>query len=198
MPDEDDEFPEHLWTLLQNGAEIQRLVQIHEKIAGRTPERKRDVEVLNKSGVVLLVACWESFVEDLASEAFDFLLSAAKSPADIPKKVLALAAMDLRSDKDETKVWTLAGSGWRSVLRSHRDRVLAKFTGPFHSPRSEKVDQLFEAVVGIRRISTSWSWPGTTHERVCTKLNALIELRGAIAHRVEAGAAVRKKIVVQH
>jgi len=62
-----------------NVGEVKRILEIHREIAGKAPGRKRDVEVLNKSAVVLLVACWEAFIEDLAEAAFDFLLANAKT-----------------------------------------------------------------------------------------------------------------------
>src|SRR4030095_2966986 len=180
----DDDFPEHLDNLLRTVADVERLVEIHEKLAGRSPARKHDVEVLNKSGVVLLVACWESFVEDLAIQAFDFLIEEAEKPSKFPRKVLALAVKSLREDPDHTRVWQLAGKGWQTVLRNHRNDVLIRFTGSFNTPRPDKVDELFESVIGLRVASRGWAWKGTTRDRVCGKLNKLIDLRGEIAHRV--------------
>jgi hypothetical protein len=194
----DDDFPDHLANLRYNVADVGRLLEIHEKLAGKSRGRKRDVEVLNKSGVVLLVACWESFVEDLAVAAFDYLLAEATQPDQVPRKVLAMAAKRFREDPDETLVWQLAGPGWKTVLAQHRNAVVAKFTRPFNTPRADNVDELFEAMIGLRTVSRGWSWKGTTREKVCSKLSKLIELRGEIAHRVKAGRSVHKKTVVRH
>ena len=62
-------------------------MEIHTKIAGPTVGAKHNVEVLNKSAIVLLVACWEAYVEDLAGVSFRLLLRRAKRPDAFPSKV---------------------------------------------------------------------------------------------------------------
>src|SRR6185295_1786413 len=110
-------IPPHLEGLTSNGNEVLRLVTIHETMSGKKPGRRHDVEILNKSAVVLLVACWEAFVEDMATNAFGHLLDKATSPTLIPNKVLAGASRDLRQSQDETALWTLAGDGWKGHLK---------------------------------------------------------------------------------
>ena len=58
-------YPQHFKLFDENVKEVRNLLDIHRKVAKKTPGRKYNVEVLNKSGVVLLVACWESYVEHL-------------------------------------------------------------------------------------------------------------------------------------
>ena len=76
--------PSHLKSLLNNASEVERLVEIHAKVAGKGRGRRIGVEVLNKSAIVLLVACWESFIEDVASSAFNIILDKAKTPEAFP------------------------------------------------------------------------------------------------------------------
>jgi hypothetical protein len=149
-------FPEHLYNLLDNTDEVSRLVEIHAQVAGIGRGKKGGVEVLNKSAFVLLVACWESFVEELAIAGFDFLLKNAKKADVFPNKVLVLASKKLRQNSDETKVWKLAGSGWKQVLRNHRDRIIKKHTEPFNTPREANINNLFESLLGLKRISKNW------------------------------------------
>src|ERR1035438_1961739 len=92
--------PLYLSTFASNIAEVRRLVAIHERLTGKGPGRRVDVETLNKSGIVLLVACWEAFVEDLADAAFEFLLTNASEHSVFPASVLAGASEPLRIDKD--------------------------------------------------------------------------------------------------
>jgi hypothetical protein len=51
-----------------NVAETERLIDIHSALTGKERGYRHNVEVLNKSGIVLLVACWEAFIEDLAEK----------------------------------------------------------------------------------------------------------------------------------
>jgi hypothetical protein len=173
---------------------VRRLTDIHTAVAGSGPGHKHDVEVLNKSAVVLLVACWEAFVEDLAVEAFETLLADASRPSMFPHKVLVLASKDLREHSDERKVWALAGDGWKTVLRTHGKKALSKFVSPLNTPRAEQCDRLFKSLIGVS-LSPCWHWQGMSLGRAQATLDELITLRGEIAHRVAASRPVRKKYV---
>ena len=188
-------YPLHVKNLADNVEDVLNLVRIHVKVGGSGAGRKHKVEVLNRSGIVLVVACWEAFVEDLASQAFVAILADAADPGVFPKRVLVGAAKSLRDDKDESKVWNLAGSGWRRVLENYRDQLFAEHIGRLNTPRPERVDQMFEKLIGFKRLSTQWQWKGMPNDRALENLEALITLRGEISHRVTAGSPVYKKNV---
>ena len=42
---------------------------------------------MNRAAVIFITACWESYIEDLAFEAFEFLLANASVASMIPMKV---------------------------------------------------------------------------------------------------------------
>jgi RiboL-PSP-HEPN len=181
--------------LIQNVREVRRLMQIHQLIGGATRGRKHDLEVLNKSGVVLLVACWEAFVEDLAATAFDFILARATDHTVFPSDVLVQASKSLKANLDNREVWKLAGQGWKSVLQAHRDAILGDYVGKLNSPKSKNVDALFASLIGIGGVSQGWTWHRMSSAAAVERLENLIELRGAIAHRVGTSKAVRKVAV---
>jgi len=190
--------PPHITNFQDNMAQIARLLEIHGEIAGTDPGYKRGVEILNKSALVLLVACWEAFVEDLASEAFDVLLANAADPTGIPTKVLTLASNPLKSAEDQRAVWALAGEGWRRVLLQHHDTIIDRLVGKLNTPRAVQVDEIFEALLGLHSLSSSWKWKGMANDRVLRKLDNLVDLRGEIAHRVSASEPVYKTVVTDH
>ena len=185
----------HLKSLQSNSREVERLLEIHTLIAGAGPGHKHDVEVLNKSALVLLVACWEAYVEDLADAAFRHLLVRAASPDVIPAKVRSLAARPLMKDPDDRAVWKLADDGWRDVLNSHAEDVLKRYTGKLNTPKSEQVDKLFLELIGMPKVSSHWHWKGQTADGARRRLDAMITARGAVAHRVAAAKAVRKAYI---
>jgi hypothetical protein len=187
----------HLDTLLANLKEVARLLEIHTKIAGPNVGAKHKVEVLNKSGIVLLVACWEAYIEDLAEASFRFLLRRARQPDLFPSKVLAHASKRLREDKDERRVWELAGDGWKTVLRNHQEQVLRRYVGNLNTPKPKQIDELFSSLMGVSNISKKWSWHRCSPAKARARLNKLVTLRGAIAHRVSAPRSVRKNEVEQ-
>jgi hypothetical protein len=188
-------WPDHVSNLISNTSEVQKLIRIHQAITGGQRGRPPDLEALHKSGVVLLVACWEAYIEDLAANAFCVLLDNAASPDVFPTRVLTLASRSLRGDDDERKVWELAGDGWRSVLEAHRDNLFERYIGRLNTPRPAQVDTLFESLIGLRSLSKHWKWKGMTNKKAVAKLDELITLRGEIAHRVTASQPVQRRYV---
>jgi hypothetical protein len=184
--------PPHIQTLLSNGREVDRLQAIHSQITTPGPGRKYEVEIIHKSSIVLLVACWEAFVEDLASVALDFMIAKAKDHSIFSKDVLNRIA----SNHQGEKVWELAGQGWKTALRDNQKLVLAKTVGALNTPKAHQIDELFLKTIGLSDLSGCWYWPGGTVERNTKYLDKLVTLRGSIAHRVKATTSVRKKDVL--
>src|SRR6266849_5739461 len=145
---------------LENSKDIVELWRIHQDVAGQGPGRKFGVEVLNRSAIVFITACWESYIEDLATESFDHLLAKATSPAAIPPKVRALATAPIWEQKDPTKVWEIADTGWRALLIAHKAATLEKWLGTFNTPKTVQVNSLYADLLGIKKLSSSWSWQG--------------------------------------
>jgi RiboL-PSP-HEPN len=189
--------PSHVANLMSNTEEALRLVDAHEALTGTAPGRRTDVEVLNKGAVVLLVACWEAYIEDLAAVSFDALLGAAATPAVFPNSVLTAASKVLREAPDERKVWALAGTGWHGVLKDHRASLFERYIGTLNTPKPGQVDALFEKLVGLSSLSSYWHWPRITAATACDRLEALVSLRGEIAHRVTTAQSVRKAHVTR-
>lgn len=179
-------------SLQANLAEVNRLLEIHTKLTGTAKGYRHNVEVLNKSAVVLLVACWEAFVEDLAETAFGILLRRAKAHTEFSTKVLAQAGRPLRQAADEMEIWRLAGDGWRDVMRKHKEALFDRYIGKLNTPKPDQVDELFRSLLGVPRVSDSWRWSHMTSPRATAKLQELVVLRGSIAHRVKASESVLK------
>nr|QLG05154.1 hypothetical protein [Pseudomonas aeruginosa] len=86
--------------------------------------------------LIFVTACWESYIEDLAVEAFDFLLAHAPTAAAIPNKVKSLAIKDIKNDPNPLKLWDLADTGWQAILLAHKTEVHEKWLGKFNTPKS--------------------------------------------------------------
>lgn len=187
--------PSHIKNFWDNRDEVKRLLDIHKQIAGDKPGYKSDVEVINKSAITLLVACWEAFIEDLASNAFEFLMNNAKNHKVFPDCVLTLASKEIKTASDERMVWELAGSGWKKILNKHKNKLLAKYIGNFNTPRAENIDKLFKDLIGIPKLSDEWHWRSKTAQSALQTLSDLVTLRGSIAHRVKTSKSVHKSKV---
>lgn len=188
-------FPKHLNNLLSNLKETHRLLDIHKEVSGTGPGYRHNVQVLNKSAVVLLVATWEAYIEDLAEGSFSHLVGHSNEPDNIPNKVLTLASKDIRKSQDHRAIWKLAGTGWKTILREHMSAVIKEKIGTLHTPRPKQIDDLFSSLIGISNLSKCWYWQGMSNSNATEKLNQLITLRGDIAHRVETTEQIKKQYV---
>lgn len=181
-----------------NQDDIEQLWQIHEDYAGQGPGRKYGVEVLNRSVVIFVTACWESYVEDLARESFDFLLENAADSNAIPSKVKNFAVAEIHKQKDPSKLWDIADQGWREVLGQHRDAVMTRWLGGFNTPKTGQVNELFSELLGIPKISSNWKWKKMSAARAEEKLDGFITVRGNIAHRIRDEGNVAKSLGFQY
>ena len=173
--------------------EVDRLLAIHARVTKPGRGRKHAaVQVLHKSGIVLLVACWEAFVEDLAGSSLKLMIDKGDRHTIFPSEVLDRVA----SKYQGKNAWKLAGAGWKSAMNDHLKEVLARTTGTLNTPKTDQVDELFSKVLGVPKLSSRWVWRGRKDSRsACAELDNLVALRGSIAHRVQSSETVRKSTV---
>lgn len=174
-----------IFSFTENADDVQRLIEIHGLIAGKGPGRKSRVEILNKSAIVFLTACWESYIEDVAIEAFEVLISKARKAKDLPKKVRCMASKPLREDKDESQVWLIADKGWRDVLRAHKEEAIKRWIGKFNTPNAGAIDELMLELLGLNSLTSHWRWKGMSSKKATAKLDSFVAMRGNIAHRTK-------------
>ena len=184
--------PPHLKELIANVVETARLLDIHEGMSGRDPGRRYDVEVLNKSAIVLSVACWEAYVEDLAASALEFMIKNSANHNAFPKSVLERVS----SKNSGLSAWNLAGDGWKKALLDNMKEVLAKTAGTLNTPKTAQVDDLFLKTIGLNNLSKTWKWSRRNATQASSALDTLVTLRGGIAHRVKHSRSVRKQDVI--
>lgn len=183
--------PDHIVNVRANLRQVDRLLDIHANLTGTSPGRRHDVQVLNRSAVLLLVATWEAYVEDLAISGCRTMVEGRDSYEQLPKLALVMTAQRLKSEKDETSTWKLAGDGWKNELLAQAEIEASKL----HSPNAAKIEALFKNTLGLQSFSKNWHWTGCSRENVIGRLNTLIEVRGDIAHRGETSDPVTKAYV---
>ena len=175
----------HTALLIDNVNEVRGLRKFKPPTAGESKE------VLYKSSIVLLVACWESFVEDLVSHSLEYMIEKCDAPTKFPPLVLERVS----SSYNGSKMWALAGEGWRQVLKDNLKSVLGKTSGVFNTPKPSEVDELFKKVIGLENLSHAWHWEGMDQVKASNELNELVGLRGSIAHRVKPDKSVSLETV---
>ena len=182
----------------ENLKEVSTLMAMHAALAGPGPGRKHRVEVLNKSAILFLCAAFEAFVEDLATRSFDHIVAQSKDYSTLPKAILKYIADVIRNDKNEIKIWELAGDGWRNVAENYKLDLIRKYIGPFNTPKPHNIESLLHELTGIPISARIWQWKGMSSKTAKEKLKDFVELRGALAHGIKPAPVVLKKDVTAY
>lgn len=112
--------------------------------------------------------------------------------------LLAISAQQRRSSDGEvinraTVVFLMAV--WQTYVEALADEAS---TYRLSTPSPQKIDALFEKVLGLKAISQSWRWRGMTPDRARRRLLEILALRHQIAHKARVKGSVRRSMVVRY
>jgi RiboL-PSP-HEPN len=127
---------------------------------------------ITRGGVLILCAAWELYLEELVVEAGGIMIERSTAPNQLPRQVQKEIAKVVRNSKHELKALELCGDGWTTVYKNHTHELVTTL----NAPKSTKVDLLFNRLLGMQRLSDSWSLGANT-------IDEFVEARGDIAHR---------------
>jgi hypothetical protein len=178
-----------------NIADIDRLLEIHLHEGGDDRGRRYDLEVLNKSAIVLITAYWEAYCEDVAEEGLAHILRHANSADALPENLRKTLAKEIKSALNELEVWKIADLGWKTYLNDRLERLREERNRRLNTPKSSNIDALFLDAIGIPKMSSSWKWKKMSSAQATAKLDKYVSLRGAIAHRGKHSESVKKSEV---
>ncbi|RCS66505.1 hypothetical protein CIK73_11815 [Brachybacterium alimentarium] len=117
--------------------------------------------------------------------------SAASLPEPLRKKI----AKEFSQQGQAERMWTLAGDGWKNVLRSRLDAFKIERDRGLNTPKPGPILELFRDHAGYPDITAHWKWPRTSVPEAKQRLKEFVELRGSIAHRVESLETMTKREV---
>lgn len=83
-------------SLADNLSDIDKLIEFHSSAGGSGRGRRRDLEVLNKSAIVLITSFWEAYCEDIAAEGLEHILTKANSSEDLPLEIRKIISKELK------------------------------------------------------------------------------------------------------
>lgn len=149
---------------------------------------QKAINVLLKSSIVISVAYWERFVEDLIVYGCKFIAKGLRNPQDLPTIVKeSLACYIVPDKKDNNKkafsdsVWSFSGEGWVCQYISYSNFL----TKSLNTANTQNVKELFWKVFGIRDVFVDWITPYPTPEENIDSFNSFIKKRHEIAHGSE-------------
>ncbi len=153
-----------------NIVDVDRLIETHTTMHGGTVGKK-GLGHLTRSGIVMLCASWELYLEMLCEEVANYLSTQYSSPDQLPKRVQQELSKMARDSKHELKPLEFAGDGWRVLLKNHAQDLCRGI----NTPKAGPINELFYRITGLETLSDSW---------VCgkEKINDFVSVRGDIAH----------------
>lgn len=177
----------------ENAVDIERLLELHSEKGGTLPGRRRGLDVLNKSAIILITSFWEAYCEDVAAEGLEHIVKHGISSDSLPKEIKQIVAKELKSDPNDLAVWALCGDGWKKILKNRLSDLQEQRNKRLNTPKTQNVDDLFVKALGLSSVSSSWRWATKmTATRAREKLDRYVTLRGEIAHRGIAAKSVTK------
>ena len=151
--------------------EVDRLISTHSQL-NHNGRGRRGLGHITRSGVLMLCAAWELYLEEVLLESAKYLESNCDKPAKLPLPVRKELSKSVKESKHELKPLELAGDGWKVVYINHLETTI---TG-VNTPKSNIIDPLFERFLGIKNISNEWSLGSSA-------IDSFVKARGDIAHR---------------
>lgn len=141
---------------------------------------------LLRSCVLLTYAAWEVYVEDSALEAATKVADQAVFEK-VPQATRTLLAGKVKGDP-----WSLAGDGWRQVLKDQVKLLVhgdEKRSFGINTADPEQISFLHKDVFGSNLLAQC-SWRGVSKDKVGSDLALLVNVRGAIAHKGQPDEAL--------
>jgi hypothetical protein len=175
-------------TLISHLADVQLLLDLAADVPVTIEQRADKLEVLYRGGIVLAIAAWERFVEDVCDETAFFLIDNALQMGDLPNaltQAMIEEILQLTPAIQRTRILGLAGEGYKTeAKRFVRDRI-----NEFHTPEARKVADLMKTCLGLKDVNLYWGTTGADSSQKERQLANYLQLRHEAAHQVRGSGS---------
>jgi hypothetical protein len=151
--------------------DVKKLLESHAQLNHKGLGR-RGLGHITRSGVIMLCAAWEIYVEGLLEESVGYLSRRVQNPNELPMPVQKEISKSVKESKHDLKPLELAGRGWELVYNNHAIQTIQGL----NTPKSTLIDPLFHRLSGIPELSSHWS----LGKKV---IDDFVSARGEIAHK---------------
>lgn len=178
-------------SFLINLHDVIKLLEVTTKM-----EDRQTIGVVYKSSVVISIAYWEKYIEDLLSQGCTFVADGLRNPVDLPEKtkkaiVDSVVKHEPNSPVYIKSIWDFSGEGWTKQYRTYVDKVIREF----NNANSKNVRDAFSKVFGIQDVFQNWTPKDPSLST--DKLDELLNKRHQIAHgSSEAIMGVDSKLII--
>ena len=151
--------------------DVAQLIDTHRQL-NPTGRGRRKLGHITRSGVVMLCAAWELYIEEVICEAAEYFVQLANDHNALPNNMKKRLAEIARNHKHDHGPLLLCGNGWRELYCGETKQDLEVL----NTPKYGNIDSLFRKWVDLQDFARDWS-----HTK--DKLNEFVRTRGEIAHR---------------
>lgn len=145
---------------------------------------RRKLAHITRSGVIMLCAAWELYIENVALESVHFITKGALIPDYLPDLIRGKIAQKAKNDTHNFGALKLCGQGWKQVYIDGVKEDVSKL----NTPKFGNIKDIFSKWFDHPDISQVWTNP-------TDDLNDFVSLRGEIAHRgASAGYVTIKEL----
>lgn len=176
--------------------DARRLLEIHEQATGAGAGRRRNVDVLNRSAMLLTIAAWEGFSEDVVRVSGTRISRRISGPNGLPESItrpfmfwyFEENQLHKASDTSKQAMFTLAGDGWRY----HYRRYIERKVDDLNTPSFGRLKKLASQTVGIADIGENWHSGRFDKDYYVGRLTAALDIRHEVAHGTRGDVTVGK------
>lgn len=155
----------------KNIIDVDKLISTH-SILNTGNRGKKGLGHITRSGIVILCATWELYIESLLLESLKILMNRKTELRDLPTITKKYLCKLVKEDKHDLKPIELAGIEWRLTFYNYAKTE----TDLLHTPKSAKLDILYKNYLGLLNFSSRWA-------TLPADLDQFVSKRGEIAHK---------------
>lgn len=176
--------------------DARRLLEIHEQATGAGAGRRRNVDVLNRSAMLLTVAAWEGFSEDVVRVSGTRISRRIREPNGLPDSIMRPFMfwyfeehqLNKLSETSKQAMFSLSGDGWRY----HYRRYIERKVDDLNTPSFSRLKKLASQTVGIADIGENWHFGRYDRDYYIGRLTDALNIRHEVAHGTRGGVTVGK------
>lgn len=180
--------------------EVIEIAEVFQEINNR-PGPNTKYSLLN-GALVLLISSWEVYCEDVCKQVASKVqdrpsLAFGQLDEKLRKDLIQYAGNQFKGNQDPLleKIALLPDGGWRQLLVDRLDEYVPDFNTPkFSRQRGKDLNGLFRQVLGIKMSTAIEDF--LEDEGLCARLDAVVTLRGEIAHTGDAQAEDRLSVAI--
>lgn len=172
-------------------AELAFLPTLHQQFKGGNRRRNVKQRTISAAHVFLLVAAWEGFCKQLAEAVVEAVCEQALNSDAVPPRLKARVGQRLKDDPNDVAVWQLADYGWQTEVRRNLEDEGHQMN--LSNPVSSNVDTFFDRTLGVRSISSRWTFPDSPPDLCRSALDEAVAVRHEFGHNLPERDVLAKR-----